>query len=356
MNFSKGEIMKKLLIGIMLLLMATISFAGEIELGYTWSGNDEISSATYSSGTSNYTISQGFNHPMQVNVTGISLNVSQVYANGTYFVELRDNYALNNGTMLATSEIQSTFSYHYDEIGGGVFTGVTVEIPFITGYLIDANTSYWIFIRPLYSQDDSDFDVSIKYDNNNPFNEGCWYTDSGNLDPETLQDCDTGTQSYPVDTGDLIMRVLYEDLPTCTESWQPFYTNCTVADNQTLYYLDANLCGTYDDLPIDNGTVSVCNFCTLSYTENSPACVSGQSTRSITYSYDNYAECCGLTGLPADCDLPANTTESCIGVHQSEDIAGVVIDFVVEYGLMIVNFAGLIAILSLFIWLIKTAR
>ena len=36
--------------------------------------------------------------------------------------------------------------------------------------------------------------------------------------------------------------------------------------------------------------------------------------------------------------------------HTSSDLAGVVIDFIVEYGIQILAFAGLIALVTLFVW------
>lgn len=36
--------------------------------------------------------------------------------------------------------------------------------------------------------------------------------------------------------------------------------------------------------------------------------------------------------------------------HTSNDIASVVIDFLVEYGVQVLAFAGLIALVTLFIW------
>ena len=36
--------------------------------------------------------------------------------------------------------------------------------------------------------------------------------------------------------------------------------------------------------------------------------------------------------------------------HSSSDISAVVIDFIVEYGIQILAFAGLIALITLFVW------
>jgi hypothetical protein len=135
---------------------------------------------------------------------------------------------------------------------------------------------------------------------------------------------------------------------SCFENWQPYYTACNVGDNQTLYYLDSSICGTYDDLPIDNSTISACNYCSIAYHSVISSCIN--SSKTTSYVYDNYGSCCALTGIPADCNLPANTTEACspIGIHQSSDITGLVIDFSVESGMTWLGFAGLMAITGLF--------
>lgn len=129
----------------------------------------------------------------------------------------------------------------------------------------------------------------------------------------------------------------------CVEDWSASYSSCTAGDNQTLLYTDLNDCGTYDDLPLDNGTISSCNYCTASYTENIDNCVK-------IYTWDNYETCCAVTGIPADCPtIPENVTE-CVGMHTSEDIPAVAIDTIVEVGLEFIKYAGLIAIVGIGVW------
>lgn len=42
--------------------------------------------------------------------------------------------------------------------------------------------------------------------------------------------------------------------------------------------------------------------------------------------------------------------------HTSGDLSGVVIDFIVEYGVQILAFAGLIALVTLFVWARNSMR
>jgi len=159
---------------------------------------------------------------------------------------------------------------------------------------------------------------------------------------------------------DMIVTTAYEDNGVsntftnvslfCFENWQPYYTLCSVGDNQTLYYLDSSMCGTYDDLPIDNSTISYCNYCSIAYHSVESACVNSQKTTS--YVYDNYGSCCALTGIPADCNLPANTIEACsLFVHQPSDIIGVITDFGVEYGMTLISVVGIIVIVVVFAYI-----
>ena len=42
--------------------------------------------------------------------------------------------------------------------------------------------------------------------------------------------------------------------------------------------------------------------------------------------------------------------------HDSNDLASIVIDFIVEYGVQLLAFAGLIALVTLFIWARNSMR
>ena len=136
----------------------------------------------------------------------------------------------------------------------------------------------------------------------------------------------------------------------CPEDWQPQFTSCDINDTQILIYFDNTTCGTTINLPIDNGSVSACNYCTSTYEETSLACVTGQTSRDITYDYTN--SCCLDTGLPSDCNIPANTTSSCIGLHQTEDVGNVAIDTLVEIGVEGVKYAPLVAIGTIAMYLL----
>ena len=47
------------------------------------------------------------------------------------------------------------------------------------------------------------------------------------------------------------------------------------------------------------------------------------------------------------------TLEAYVPAHESGDIPSVVIDFLVEYGVQILAFAGLIALITLAVWVKK---
>jgi hypothetical protein len=76
--------------------------------------------------------------------------------------------------------------------------------------------------------------------------------------------------------------------------------------------------------------------------------VTGQADRNITYEYTN--TCCFDTGLASDCTIPANTTESCIGIHETSDVTGLVVDFGVEFGITMISLVGIIVLVGLVVW------
>lgn len=51
----------------------------------------------------------------------------------------------------------------------------------------------------------------------------------------------------------------------------------------------------------------------------------------------------------------ANLTEY-TPTHSSSDLAGIVIDFIVEFGVQILAFAGLIALVFIFVWVRKSMK
>ena len=143
------------------------------------------------------------------------------------------------------------------------------------------------------------------------------------------------------------LKVQTFTISLCPEVWVVEYSSCNISDEQILTYTDSNSCGTTNDLPVDDNSVVECNYCTPTYEQTTGDC-SGQSERLITYDYTN--TCCDTTGLETDCNIPANTTESCIGIHQSSDISGLVIDGGVELGREYIKFAPLVALIGLAIW------
>jgi len=94
----------------------------------------------------------------------------------------------------------------------------------------------------------------------------------------------------------------------CPENWTAQYTACNISNKQIKYYTDQSSCGTNEGLPVDNGTVEDCNYCTSTWTNVNSSCHTND-TFDITYTYTN--SCCADTGLPSDCNIPANTTDVC---------------------------------------------
>lgn len=102
----------------------------------------------------------------------------------------------------------------------------------------------------------------------------------------------------------------------CVEDWGAQYTPCLTNDSQIKYYVDANSCGTYDDLPVDNGSVVVCDYCSpnLQKAYTSECYYNGTVGQKDYYWYDNhFTSCCDVTLLLSDCSVlyyPYNVTGS----------------------------------------------
>jgi len=142
----------------------------------------------------------------------------------------------------------------------------------------------------------------------------------------------------------------------CWEQWSPQYTSCTIGDNQTLYYTDSASCGTTFETPVDNGTISTCNYCTASYHFENATCIDFKLTQAVVY--DNYDTCCNVTGIAEDCAFPSDnvSTVSCVGIHETSDITGLVIDTGVEIGRNYIYFVPLIVLIILGIYILTKVK
>lgn len=113
--------------------------------------------------------------------------------------------------------------------------------------------------------------------------------------------------------------------------------------------------------PIDDGYDFVMNVeytstCTPDWVcTGYQTCVSPMVNASCNAVVDNNA-----CGEDYDEDFSEFTPQTCnyayVPVHRTSDIAGVVIDFGVEFGLQLIAFAGLIAIVGLGIYAIKVIK
>ena len=102
----------------------------------------------------------------------------------------------------------------------------------------------------------------------------------------------------------------------CEEDWTLDSYSCRINDTYISTYTDQNACGTYDNLPAQNGTESYCNYCSEELDQELGEC---QQTNNQTVDWhdNNYFSCCAVTGLPSDCSIltyPYNetTSQSCL--------------------------------------------
>lgn len=108
----------------------------------------------------------------------------------------------------------------------------------------------------------------------------------------------------------------------CVEDWQQDTIICRVNDTYIITYTDQNACGTFDDLPLNNGTEDFCNYCSADLVQVLGECLPS-GIQNVTYYDNNYYSCCFVTNQTSDClveTYPYNetTTQEC--VYFSDDM------------------------------------
>lgn len=150
--------------------------------------------------------------------------------------------------------------------------------------------------------------------------------------------------------------------PPCTEYWLVQYsdnTSCLINDTWRALktYTDLNSCGTFDDLPVDNGThvYGDCDYCTPDW-----SCHKCSWHNFCLLLYDSN-ECFFDTGLESDGytidDL--NDYDSECGYHpqyNSEDLPPMAFDFLGAYTVMIISFMSLIVLIVIHAYFKKQVR
>jgi hypothetical protein len=153
---------------------------------------------------------------------------------------------------------------------------------------------------------------------------------------------------YVIDDAELETTLTYNvTMLNCSElvtDWQPQLSACNTSNQQVLTYFDDNECGTSLGLPANNGSTVSCDYCTPNITIETTGCVAPVYRNVTTYTLENNATCCALTGLSEDCDIRSNANYSCIGQYQGSDIAKVTVDNAVEIGSAFVELAPLVAL------------
>ena len=140
-------------------------------------------------------------------------------------------------------------------------------------------------------------------------------------------DCET-FDDLPADN-----NIYVYDCDFCVENWEENYYACETNDYQTKYYIDSAGCfdnyDEYYDLPLDNGTLFSCNYCSQDLSFITDECLFNGTGFFAYQEYidNNYYSCCAITGIYSDCDiLDSPYNES--GVLEC---AGYSEDFEIEY-------------------------
>ena len=108
--------------------------------------------------------------------------------------------------------------------------------------------------------------------------------------------------------GDGFITTVNVTVDVCFENWILNSTACNILDNRTIEYFDANSCGTFDDLPADNGTIEFCDFCSEPFQCSlfDDSCGAGASTLNCLATETQNPSCCATTNLTSDCFFQGN--------------------------------------------------
>lgn len=203
----------------------------------------------------------------------------------------------------------------------------------------------WTWTNPV----DADFNHSILYlDAVNVANTtGTTYTPVG-LTPNssytlTIHTVDTLGNLNNTDVSDTNKTL---ETGTCTSSWScNGYAACGVTNTQNCNSVtDLNTCGPAYAGNYSEFTPQACNYCTTTSTTSTSACVN--SLQNVTGLYTN--TCCADTGLPSDCTLAANTTQTC-GLYTPDygtsDLPAAIISGLAGFFIILGTFAVVIVII-----------
>ncbi len=114
--------------------------------------------------------------------------------------------------------------------------------------------------------------------------------------------------TYEGDAGDGFITTVNVTVEICTENWIQNNSACNILDNQTIEYFDSNSCGTFDDLPANNGTILFCDFCFEPFQCSlfDDSCGGGASTLNCLATETQNPSCCATTNLTSDCFFQGN--------------------------------------------------
>jgi len=100
--------------------------------------------------------------------------------------------------------------------------------------------------------------------------------------------------------------------PGCIPDWVQVTTgegSCTINDTRLVVYEDINHCNSSLNLPLDNGTIQQCDYCTPLWYAELTECIAGYQT----IYYVDLNDCYAQTNLTSDLQgQPQNSTQSCI--------------------------------------------
>ncbi len=138
-----------------------------------------------------------------------------------------------------------------------------------------------------------------------------FFFDDGILNMTEIQNLRLQVEYTQITSQDSSSFVDSFGIQICDENWVLNNSQCTIFDNQTVIYVDNNSCGTFNDLPADNGTTQSCDFCTSTFECSlfDDSCGSGVSTLNCLNTQTQNNSCCLATNLSSDCFFAGNLSD-----------------------------------------------
>ena len=172
-------------------------------------------------------------------------NICGNSSNGAFYYIIQDNPINNAWHNIVITRNNTVFSIYQDNI---LYNTFTCDFNASTGTTSLNTQGVDTIPYPILISINPEYEIGMSLNGSGRFN--------GSID-----ELGFWNRTLNIDEVSLLnKKIPYDDFnitPTCTENWIGYDSAC-INGNQTLQYYDQNNCETYNDVPIDNGTVTSC--------------------------------------------------------------------------------------------------